>query len=173
MTEGYQPGGGVAGTVHAFNFIRRISFPTTAQVASIFWTVVFLSAILALPLSGLELAPTFIIPTTIIILPSLGGELLNAEASLRGDTVLNFRRLMGVELLCWAPLLVLLPLASSIGSAFNSTSLWADGFLMTLVISLPVRFLTMFSIPNVATRTRHQPELDGLETVTISASPAL
>lgn len=154
MAEGYRPGGGVAGTVHAFNFIRRISFPTTAQVVSIFCSVVFFSAILALPLSGLELAPTFIIPTAVIILPSLVGELLNAEVSLRGDSVLTFRRLMGVELLCWGPLLVLLPVASAIGSAFSSTTLWADGFLMALVISLPVRFLTMFSLPEVATWRR-------------------
>ncbi len=147
MAEGYRPGGGVAGTVHAFNFIRRISFPTTTQVVSIFCTVVFFSAVLALPLSGFELAPTFIIPSTVIILPSLVGELLNAEVSLRGDAVLNFRRLMGVELLCWAPLLVLVPLASAAG-------LWADGFLMALVISLPVRFLAMFSISSAATWRR-------------------
>ncbi len=143
MAEGYRPGGGVAGTVHAFNFIRRISFPTTPQVVSIFCTVVFLSAILALPLSGFELAPTFIIPSTVIILPSLVGELLNAKFSFRHDPVLSFRRLMGVELLCWTPLLVLLPLASAAG-------LWAYGFLMTLVISLPVRSLTMFSMSSAA-----------------------
>ncbi len=147
MVDGYRPGGGVAGTVHAFNFIRRISFPTTAQVVSIFSTIVFFSAVLALPLSGLELAPTFIIPSAVVILPSLVGELLNAEAVLHGDAVLDFRRLMGVELLCWAPLLVLLPLASAAG-------LWADGILMALIVSLPARFLTMFSISTVATRRR-------------------
>ncbi len=147
MADGYRPGGGVAGTVHAFNFIRRISFPTTAQLGSIFCTVVFFSAVLALPLSGFELAPTFIIPSTVVILPSLVGESLNAEVSLRGDPVLNFRRLMGIELLCWTPLLVLLPLASVAG-------LWAGGFLLVLVISLPLRFLTMFSISSVATWRR-------------------
>jgi len=150
MVEGYRPGGGIAGTVHAFNFIRRISFPTTAQLVSMFCTEVFLPAALALPLSGLELATSFIIPATVIILPSLAGELLNAKVFLRSDTVLDFRRLMGVELLCWAPLLVLLPLASAATSIFKSSVLWTDGLLMTVTISLPVRFLTMFSMPIAA-----------------------
>src|SRR2546422_1233509 len=150
MVEGYRPGGGIAGTVHAFNFIRRISFPTTAQLVSMFCTEVFLPAAIALPLSGLELATTFIIPATVIILPSLVGELLNAKVFLRSDAVLDFRRLMGVELLCWAPLLVLLPLASAAASIFKSSVLWTDGLLMTVAISLPVRFLTMFSMPIAA-----------------------
>src|SRR6266566_2363327 len=40
--------GGVGGTVDAFNFIRRVGFPTTSRVISIFAGIALLSASISL-----------------------------------------------------------------------------------------------------------------------------
>src|SRR3989441_1937003 len=69
---------------------------------------------------------------------------------LAGDKVLNFRRLIGLEILSWFLLLVALPLAAIAGTAASNTAFWADGFFIVLALSLPIRFLTIASVSSVS-----------------------
>jgi putative membrane protein len=137
---------GVSGTIGAFNFIRRVGFPATLEIVSAFATLPFLAAVIALPLSGLGLGSTLLIATAVMIMPVLVGEFLNCVVFLRGDPVLNFRRLMGLEALSWSPVLFFLPITSGIGVFIGDRSLWVVGFLLTLILSLPLRFLAVFAM---------------------------
>jgi putative membrane protein len=137
---------GVSGTVDAFNFIRRVGFPQTPEVISGFSTIAVLSGLLSLPSSGLTLGTSFFVSLSIIVVPTIVGEFLNATVLLRGDPVLNFRRLMGMELISWFTLTPLLPFTSLVGATVGNRTLWIDGFLVALIISLPVRFLTVFAM---------------------------
>src|SRR5215510_15719989 len=101
---------GVAGTINAFNFIRRIGFPPPTNIVSIFVTLAGLSGIVSLPMSGLTLASTIAVILSAIVLPTTLGEALCSKVALRGDPVLNFRRLMGMETLAWSPMVGILPL---------------------------------------------------------------
>src|SRR4029077_6151260 len=84
-----------------------------------------------------------------IVFPSLIGEALNSVAVLHGDKVLNFRRLMGLEILSWFLLIVALPLFAIVGVFVSNQTLWADGFFTVLIFSMPIRFLTIASISSV------------------------
>lgn len=137
---------GVSGTIGAFNFIRRVGFPPTPEIVSAFATLPFLAAVIALPLSGLALGPTLLIAIAVMILPTLVGEFLNSVLFLRGEAVLNFRRLMGLEVLSWSPILFFLPITSGIAVSTGNRTLWVDGFLLTLILSLPLRFLAVFAM---------------------------
>src|SRR6266571_6337339 len=141
---------GVSGTIDAFNFIRRIGFPPTPEVISAFVTLTGLAAIMGLPLSGLTLGSTLLIAAFVIALPTILGESLNSIILLRGDPVLNFRRLMGMELVSWSPALVLVPFFSLLGELVGNKFLWADGLLIVLAVSLPVRFLTVLAMSSLA-----------------------
>jgi predicted neutral ceramidase superfamily lipid hydrolase len=68
---------------------------------------------------------------------------------LRGDKVLNFRRLIGMEMLSWCLLIVVLPLGVVAGMVVSNPMLWVEGFFTVLVFSLPIRFLTIASISSV------------------------
>ncbi len=103
---------GVGGTVGAFNFIRRVGFPSTPEVLSVFLTLALLSSILALPLAGVELQTALLFPLIAVVIPTIVGEALNSTMFLHGDRVLNFRRLIGLEILSWFLLLVALPLGA-------------------------------------------------------------
>ncbi|MEK6920011.1 MAG: DUF2070 family protein, partial [Thermoproteota archaeon] len=149
MTLRSHHSGGVAGTVGAFNFIRRVAFPSTTDVVSIFCTLVSLSTLIALPSVGLSLSSIVWLTAAIIIGPALVGELLNAVILLRGDPVLNFRRLMGLELLSWWALVILLPVSTFVGMAIGNRGIWVDGLLLALAISLPIRSLTIFAISSL------------------------
>lgn len=138
--------GGVTGTVGAFNFIRRVSFPTTPGVISIFCTFVALSTLISLPSTRLSFSSIIWTTIFLLILPVLIGELLNAGAILRGDPVLGFRRLMGLELVSWWTLLLTLPLSTLFGPLLGSQWLWTDGLLLSLALSLPVRSLGILAI---------------------------
>src|SRR3990170_2607779 len=79
-------------------------------------------------------------PTTLVlVVPVLVGEMVNTWVILRGDPVLDFRRLMGLELLSWLTLLPLLSLSTIIGAVLGNSSLWADALLLSIAFSLPLR----------------------------------
>ncbi len=141
--------GGVGGTVGAFNFIRRVGFPSTPEVVSVFLTLAVLASVLALPLAGIGLQATLLFPLIAVVIPTLIGEALNSATILRGDRVLNFRRLIGLEILSWFLLIVALPLGAIAGMVLSNAMLWVDGFFTVLVLSLPVRFLTIGSISSI------------------------
>jgi putative membrane protein len=142
--------GGVGGTVGAFNFIRRVGFPSTPEVLSVFLTLAVLASVLGLPLAGEGLQVVLLFPLAVVVIPTLAGEALNSTAILHGDKVLNFRRLMGLEILSWFLLIVALPIGAIAGKVVVNTSLWADGFFVVLIFSLPVRFLTIASISSLS-----------------------
>ncbi len=142
--------GGVGGTVGAFNFIRRVGFPSTPEVLSVFVTLALLSSILALPLAGVGLQTALLFPLIAVVIPTIVGEALNSTMFLHGDRVLNFRRLIGLEILSWFLLLVALPLGAIAGMAASNTAFWADGFFTVLALSLPIRSLTIASISSVS-----------------------
>jgi len=141
--------GGVGGTVGAFNFIRRVGFPSTPEVLSVFLTLAVLSSILALPLAGVGLQTALLFPLIAVVIPTIVGEALNSTMVLHGDKVLNFRRLIGLEILSWFLLIVALTLGAIAGRAASNTALWVDGFFTVLALSLPIRFLTIASISSV------------------------
>lgn len=149
MTLGSGPSGGVAGTVGAFNFIRRVAFPSTTELVSIFCTLVSVSTLIALPSVGLSLSSIVWLTAAIIIGPTLVGESLTAAILLREDPVLDFRRLMGLELLSWWTLVILLPFSTLVGVTIGNGGIWVDGLLLALAISLPIRFLTIFAISSL------------------------
>src|SRR6266566_1298929 len=59
--------GGVGGTVDAFNFIRRVGFPTTSRVISIFAGIALLSASISLLPSDESLAQTLVFVGAILV----------------------------------------------------------------------------------------------------------
>src|SRR5712692_6807346 len=150
MTSTPERSGGVSGIIDAFNFIRRIGFPATPEIVSAFVTLTGLAVLLGLPHSGLGLGSSLQILVLVIVLPTLVGELLNSTIFLRADPVLNFRRLMGMELVSWWTLLILLPIFSLAGGLMGNRTLWGDGFAITLAVSLPVRFLTLFAMSSLS-----------------------
>ena len=140
--------GGVGGTVGAFNFIRRVGFPSTPEVLSVFLTITVLASVLALPLAGARRG-ILLFPLIGVVIPTLIGEALNSAIILRGEKVLNFRRLFGMEILSWFLLIVALPLGVVAGMLVSHLMLWVDGFFIVLVFSLPLRFLAIASISSV------------------------
>src|SRR5215471_10523901 len=140
---------GVSGTINAFNFIRRIGFPPVADILSIFVTVSGLAAILSLPFFGLSLVSTMLVVLSALIVPTIVGETICSNVILRGDPVLNFRRLVGMETLAWLPTLVVLPAYSLVGFISGNRFLWIDGLLVSIAASSPVRFLTIFSMSSL------------------------
>ncbi len=150
MTSTPQHPGGVSGIIDAFNFIRRIGFPPTPEIVSAFVTLTGLAVLLGLPYLGLGLGSSLEILLLVIVLPTLVGEFLNSTIFLRADPILNFRRLMGMELVSWWTLLILLPIFSLAGGLIGNRTLWIDGFAITLAVSLPARFLTVFAMSSLA-----------------------
>ncbi len=146
--------GGVGGTVGAFNFIRRVGFPSTLEVVSVLVTIASLATVLALPLAGVSLQATLLFALLVVVIPSIVGETANSILILHGDKVLNFRRLIGLEILSWFLLVVALPLGAIAGAAVSNPTLWIDGFFTVVVISLPVRFLTIASISSMPPRKK-------------------
>ena len=144
-----QPTAGVGGTVGAFNVIRRVGFPSTPEVLSVLLTLSVLASVLALPLEGVGLSSVLIFPLFVVVIPTVIGENINSGAILHGEKVLNFRRLMGLEILSWFLLIVVLPIAAIAGNVTSNATLWADGFLAVLVFSLPLRFFTVASISSL------------------------
>lgn len=134
--------GGVSGTIDAFNFIRRVGFPSTPRVIAIFAGIAVLSASISLLPSGKDLAQILVFVGAVLVWPAAVAEFLNATLLLHGEKILDFRRLMGLEIISLFPIAVLLPLFSWVGLLVGSNTLWLYGFLVGLAVSLPIRFLT-------------------------------
>ena len=133
---------GVSGTVDAFNFIRRVGFPSTPRVIAIFAGIAFLSSSISLVPSEENLAQTLVFVGAVLVGPALVAEFLNATLVLRKEKILDFRRLMGLEVISLFPTAVLLPLFTWVGLLIGLKTLWLYGFLVGLAVSLPIRFLT-------------------------------
>ena len=134
--------GGVSGTVDAFNFIRRVGFPTTSRVIEIFAGIALLSASISLVPSGENLAQTLVFVGAVLVWPAVLGEFLDATLILHKEKILDFRRLMGLEIISILPVAALLPVSSWIGLFIGQKTLWESGFLAGLAVSLPVRILS-------------------------------
>ncbi len=133
---------GVSGTVDAFNFIRRVGFPTTPRVIGIFAGIALLSASISLLPSNESLAQTLVFVGAVLVWPAVLAEFLNATLILHKEKILDFRRLVGLEIISLLPVAVLLPLFSWVGLLIGQKTLWEYGFLVGLAVSLPVRFLS-------------------------------
>src|SRR5256886_4397747 len=144
------PKTGVGGTVDAFNFIRRVAFPSTPVVISIVAAIAIASAGVALLVAGESLVQTLVFASAVFLLPGLAGELVNSALLLRKDRILDFRRLMGVEVISILPMGAILLLFSIIGALLGMTRLWEDGFLIGLAVSLPLRFLTPLAMSSMS-----------------------
>jgi putative membrane protein len=141
---------GVSGTVDAFNFIRRVGFPSTRRVIVIFAAIALLSASISLLPSGENLGQTLVFAGAILVWPVVLAEFLNSTLILHKEKVLDFRRLMGLEIISLLPIAVLLPLFSWIGLLIGQKTLWEYGFLVGLAVSLPVRFLSTDAMSSLA-----------------------
>src|SRR6266705_5080694 len=132
------PKTGVGGTVDAFNFIRRVGFPSTRRVIVIFAATALLSASISLLPSDETLAQTLVFVGAVLVWPAVLGEFLSATLILQKEKILDFRRLMGLEIISLLPIAVLLPLFSWIGLLIGQMTLWEYGFLIGFAVSLPV-----------------------------------
>ena len=142
--------GGVSGTVDAFNFIRRVGFPTTPRVLAIFSAIALFSASISLLPSGENLGQTLVFVGAVLVWPAVLGEFLNSTLILRKEKILDFRRLMGLEIISLFPVAMLLPTFSWVGLFFGLKTLWVDGFLVGLAVSLPIRFLSTNAMTSLA-----------------------
>src|SRR3989475_4708759 len=142
--------GGVSGTVDAFNFIRRVGFPTTPRVLAIFSAIALFSASISLLPSGENLGQTLVFVGAVLVWPAVLGEFLNSTLILHKEKILDFRRLMGLEIISLFPVAVLLPTFSWVGLFFGLKTLWVGGFLVGLAVSLPIRFLSTDAMSSLA-----------------------
>lgn len=140
------PKTGVGGTVDAFNFIRRIAFPSTRVIVAIFAGIGITSSLVSLVISGETLPQSLVFAGAVFVWPGLAGEFLNSVVLLRGDRILDFRRLMGIEVVSALMMSTSLLILSIIGAIAKNTPVWQDGFLIGLAVSSPVRFLTPMSM---------------------------
>jgi putative membrane protein len=144
------PKTGVGGTVDAFNFIRRFAFPSTPRVIAIYAAITIASATISLLIAGESLVQTLVFAGIVFLLPGLVGELVSSEFLLRKDQILDFRRLMGVDVVSILPTAAFLLLFSLIGLLLRIRGLWVDGFLIGLMVSLPARFLTPMAMSSMS-----------------------
>src|SRR5437763_15999095 len=98
---------GVGGTVDAFNFIRRVGFPTTLRVIEIFAGIALLSASISLLPSNERLAQTLVVVAAILVWPAALDEFLNATLILHREKILDVRRLIELECIPLFPVPVL------------------------------------------------------------------
>lgn len=132
------------GAVGLFNFVRRIGFPSTAELVSVFVTLILLSMILGLPAYGLNLLSVFVYALVAIVLPTILGQIVTTSVMLR-DEVFTFRRLMGLEVLSWALTPVILP-ASAVVQSFGIGPSWQTSIVFVVTVSLPIRMLSFVSL---------------------------
>src|SRR5207237_8130557 len=107
--------GGVGGTVDAFNYIRRVGFPTTPRVIAIFAGIALLSASISLLPSNESPAQTLVFVGAILVWPAALGEFLNATVILDKEKILDFSRLMGLEIISLFPIALRVPLFYWVG----------------------------------------------------------
>src|SRR5256712_726578 len=142
--------GGVPGTVDAFNFIRRVGCPSARRVIAIFAGIALLSASISLLPSGESPAQTLVFVGAVLVWPAVVAEFLNATLILHREKILDFRRLVGLEIISLFPVAVLLPIFSWVGLFFGLKTLWMGGFLVGLAVSLPIRFLSTDAMSSLA-----------------------
>ena len=145
------PQPGVGGTVDAFNFIRRLGFPTTPKVAAMLTAIVLVATVVSLVSVGLGLAAGILFGLAVLVVPAMLANLLASRVVLRGDKILDFRRLLGLEIVAMLPLAIILPVSSIIGLLAGLKNLWIDGFLIGLTVSLPARFMTPMAMSSQST----------------------
>lgn len=162
---GSVPKTGVGGTVDAFNFIRRIAFPSTRVVIALFAGIGVASSLVALALSMETLPQTLVFAGGVFVWPGLAGEFLNSTVILRKDRILDFRRLMGIEVVSALMIGSSLLILSLIGALVADIWLWQDGFLIGLALSSPVRFLTPLAMSSMSAWRKM---LSGLPTLLIA-----
>jgi predicted neutral ceramidase superfamily lipid hydrolase len=139
----------VSGTVDAFNFIRRVGFPSIPRVLAIFSAIALLSGSISLLPSNENLAQTLVFVGAVLVWPAVLGEFLNSTLILHKEKVLDFRRLMGLETIALLPICVPLTIFSWIGLLIGQKTLWEYGFLVGLTVSLPIRFLSTDAISSL------------------------
>src|SRR3989442_2179141 len=127
-----------------------VGIPSTPEVLSDLLTLAVLASIHALPLAGIGLQAALLFPLIVVVIPSILGEAANSTVLLHGEKVLNFRRLIGLEILSWFLIIMVLPLGAFAGTIVSITTLWAAGFFVVLIVSLPIRFLTIASVSSVS-----------------------
>src|SRR5256885_5439285 len=137
---------GVGGTVDAFNFIRRVGFLTTVRVIEIFAGIALLSASISLLPSNESLAQTLVFVGAILVWPAVLGEFLNATLILHKEKILDFRRLMGLEIISLFPVAVALSLFFLVGVVIGEKTVLGDGVLVGLAVSPSIRFLLAHAI---------------------------
>ena len=147
MLEGSPRENGPA-AVGLFNFVRRIGFPSTAELVSVFLTVIFLSMVLSLPAYRLSLQSMLVYSLVAIVLPTLLGQIVTSSLMLR-DEVFTFRRLMGLEVLSWVLTPLILP-ASAVIQSFGVGLSWQTSIAFVLAISLPIRTLSFVSLTDAS-----------------------
>src|SRR5690348_12576585 len=98
------PKTGVGGTVDAFNFIRRVGFPSTPRVLAIFLALAFVSSSVSLGVAGKGPGQILVFAGAVMSIPPLVGELVSSAVFLRGDKILDFRRLIGLEIVSDLPI---------------------------------------------------------------------
>src|SRR5260370_34530318 len=89
---------GVSGTVDAFNFIRRVGFPSTPRVLTIFSAIALLSASFSLLPSNENLAQTLVFVGAVLVWPAFLREFLISTLILNIAMVLDYIWLIGIEL---------------------------------------------------------------------------
>src|SRR5207247_5096594 len=104
----------------------------------------------------------------ILIWPAVLGEFLNATLILQKEKILDFRRLMGLEIISLLPIAVLRPLISWIGLLIGQKTLWEHGFLVGFAVSLPVRFLSTVAMSSLAAWRKLSAALTTLILITTS-----
>jgi len=86
-----------------------------------------------------------------LVWPAVAGEFLNSTLVLRKEKILDFRRLVGLEIVSLLPVAVLLPLFSWVGLFIGLKTLWLSGFLVGLAVSLPIRFMSTDAMSSLTT----------------------
>jgi len=144
-----QPKTGVGGTVDAFNFIRRIAFPTTPQIVSLLAVIAIGSSLFSLTLAGENAIAALEFAIGVLVAPPIVGGLIGAALLTSDDSVLDFRRLMGMEVMALIPLAIVLPIASIGGVLVGANRVWEDGFLLGQAVAFPLRFLTPIAMSSL------------------------
>src|SRR5437588_10510628 len=103
---------GVGGTVDAFNFIRRVGFPTTLRVMEICAGIALLSASISLLPSNESRAQTLVFVGAILVWPAVLGVFVIATLILQKEEILDVMWLMGLESISIVPIALLLVLFS-------------------------------------------------------------
>src|SRR3989442_2119525 len=79
--------GGMSGTVDAFNFIRRVGFPSTRRVIVIFAAIALFSASISLLPANEGPGQTLVFAGAVLVWPTILGEFLNSTLILHKEKI--------------------------------------------------------------------------------------